>query len=101
MSKAVTDDLVVDGNVYLFKLFITGATPNSVKAVKNIRAICEQHLQGRYKLEIVDVYQQSHLAVQEQLIALPMLIKKHPLPEKKLIGDLSETEKVITSLGLL
>ena len=82
------------------RLFITGATPNSLRAVTNIRSICEAHLQGRYSLQIIDVYQDAGLAQQEQLVALPLLIKKLPLPERKLIGDLSQTEKVIKALGI-
>jgi circadian clock protein KaiB len=85
---------------YVFRLFITGNTPNSTRAIHNIQQICEAHLQGRYALEVVDVYQQPALAQQEQIIALPLLIKKFPLPERKLIGDLSDTEKVMKILSL-
>ena len=86
---------------YILRLFITGVTPNSVRAVTNIKQICEDHLAGRYSLEIIDVYQQQQLAEKEQLIALPLLIKKHPLPERRLIGDLSDTEKVLKGLGIM
>jgi circadian clock protein KaiB len=86
---------------YVLCLFITGATPNSVRAVENIKEICEQHLKGRYKLEIVDVYQQADIAKKEQLVALPMLLKKQPMPKKRLIGDLSDTAKVLNALGLI
>src|SRR5215204_5619756 len=86
---------------YVFRLFITGATPNSIRAVTNIKQICESHLKGRYVLEIIDVYQQQAIAAQEQLIALPMLVKKQPLPERRMIGDLSDTEKVLKGIGLL
>jgi circadian clock protein KaiB len=82
------------------RLYITGATPNSVKAIANIRNICESYLKDRYELQIIDVYQNASLAQQEQIIALPLLIKKQPLPERKLIGDLSETEKVLNALGV-
>lgn len=82
------------------RLYITGATPNSVKAISNIRNICESYLKDRYALQIIDVYQNASLAQQEQIIALPLLIKKHPLPERKLIGDLSDTEKVLNALGV-
>jgi circadian clock protein KaiB len=85
---------------YKLRLFITGATPNSVRAITNIRNICESYLKDRYELQIIDVYQELALARQEQLIALPLLIKKLPLPERKLIGDLSETEKVLKALGV-
>ena len=86
---------------YVLRLFITGATPNSVRAVANIRQILEDHLKGRYSLEIIDVYQQESIAEKEQLIALPLLIKKKPLPERRMIGDLSNTEKVLKGLGIL
>src|SRR5215217_8200686 len=85
---------------YVLRLFITGATPNSTRAVTNIKQICEDHLKGRYSLEIVDVYQQVAIAEKEQLIALPLLIRKEPLPERRMIGDLSNTEKVLKGLGL-
>jgi len=85
---------------YVLRLYITGATPNSVRALTNIKELCEAHLPGQYHLEIIDVYQQADIAEREQLIALPLLIKKLPLPEKRLIGDLSDTEKVLKGLGL-
>lgn len=85
---------------YVFHLFVTGASPNSVKAIANLKEICETHLSGRYSLEIIDVYQQSSLAEKEQIVALPLLVKKVPLPERRLIGDLSDTGKVLKSLGL-
>ena len=73
---------------YVLRLFITGASPNSVRALTNIKGVCENYLKGRYKLEIIDVYQQAEIAEKEQLVALPMLIRKKPLPEKRLIGDM-------------
>lgn len=85
---------------FVFRLFVTGASPNSLKALSNIREICETHLKGKYSLEVIDVYQNEELVQQEQIIALPLLVRKNPLPEKKLIGDLSEKEKVIKYLGL-
>ena len=86
---------------YVLRLFITGATPNSVRALTNIKQICEDHLKGQYRLEIIDVYQQKQIAEKEQLVALPLLVKKQPLPQKRIIGDLSDTEKVLNILGLL
>jgi circadian clock protein KaiB len=85
---------------YSLQLFITGATPNSSRAVANIRAICEQYLKDNYKLEIIDVYLERRLAGQKQIVALPMLIKAFPLPERKLIGDMSKTQKVLEALGI-
>ena len=86
---------------FVLQLYITGATPNSIRALINIKQLCEEHLKGRYSLEIIDVYQQRELAEKEQLIALPLLIKKQPLPEKRIIGDLSNTSKVLIGLGLI
>lgn len=85
---------------FVLRLFITGASPNSVRAINNLTKLCEEHLQGRYTLEIIDVYQQEHMAQKEQLVALPMLIKKLPLPERRLIGDMSQTDRVLKGLGL-
>lgn len=85
---------------YVLRLFVTGASPNSVRAVANLKHICETHLQGRYYLEIIDVYQHRSAASDEQLIALPLLIKLQPLPQRRLIGDMSDTEKVLRGLGL-
>ena len=86
--------------VYVLKLFITGASPNSSRAIANLKAICETHLKGNYELEITDVYQQPLIAQREQIIALPMLIKESPMPVRRLIGDMSDTEKVLRGLGL-
>lgn len=89
-----------EGVDYVLCLFITGASPNSTRAITNLKEICKAHLEGRYSLEIIDVYQQAALAKREQIIALPLLIKKFPLPERRLIGDLSDTGKVLKGLGL-
>ena len=85
---------------YVLRLFVTGASPNSARAIANLKEICEAYLKGRYSLEIIDVYQQAALAQEEQLVALPLLIKKFPLPERRLIGDMSDTVKVLKGLGL-
>jgi len=85
---------------YVLHLYVTGATPNSLRAISNIKSICDTRLRGRYTLKIIDVYQQPGLAKKEQLVALPLLIKKTPLPERRLVGDLSETSKVLHGLGL-
>ena len=83
---------------YEMRLFIAGATPNSVKAVTNIKHICEKYFPGKYKLEIIDVYQQNLLAKEEKIKALPMLIKSFPLPLRRLIGDMSDTNRVLKDL---
>ena len=87
--------------VYLLTLYITGASPNSAKAVNNIKNICEKYLKDRYQLEIIDIYQQPLLAASEQIIALPLLIKSSPLPAKRLIGNMSDSEKVLKGLNLV
>jgi circadian clock protein KaiB len=89
------------GDKYILRLFVTGILPNSARAIKNIRAICENYLEGRYELEIIDIYQQPELAFKENIIAIPVLIKKFPLPEERVIGDLSDTEKVLEGLHLI
>lgn len=85
---------------YILRLYITGMTPNSKRAVENVKRICEEHLAGRYELEVIDIYQQPSLAAGEQIIAAPTLIKSLPSPLKKLIGDMSNTEKVLLGLDL-
>ena len=85
---------------YVLRLFITGASPNSIRAVENTKAICEQYLKGRYQLEVIDIHQQPQLAEGEDVIAVPLMIKKAPYPERRMIGDMSDTERVLKGLGL-
>jgi circadian clock protein KaiB len=85
---------------WILRLFVTGASPNSVRAIDNLTRICELHIKGRYDLEIVDIYQDHEAAASEQVIALPLLIKKFPTPERRLIGNMSDTPKVLKGLGL-
>src|SRR4051812_9802573 len=89
-----------DQDIYRLRLFITGASPNSTRAVNNLKFICETYLKENYEMEIVDVHQQPLIAESESIIALPLLIKKSPGPERRLIGDMSNTEKVLKGLGL-
>ncbi len=85
---------------YRLRLYITGMTPRSTRAIENIRAVCEEHLKGRYELEIIDIYQHPNLAEGEQIIALPTLVRQLPPPVRKIIGDLSNTERVLVGLEL-
>ena len=87
-------------DLYVFRLYVTGASPNSLRAIANTRELCEEHFNDNYELEIIDVHQQPSVARQENIIALPLLIKKHPLPEKRLIGDMSDMERVLKSIGV-
>lgn len=85
---------------YILRLFVTGATPNSTRAVTNIKSICEEHVRGKYLLEIIDLYDHQEMAELQQVVAVPMLIKIQPLPVQKLIGDMSDNKKVLEALGL-
>lgn len=85
---------------YILKLYIAGSTPRSTQAIMSIRKICEENLKGRYELEIIDIYQQPVLAKGEQIVATPTLIKKLPAPLRKVIGDLSNTERILVGLDL-
>ena len=82
----------------IFCLYITGASPNSAKAITNIKNILEKFLKNRYELTIVDVYQQPQVASSVDIIALPLLIRVNPRPERRLIGDMSDTRKIINYL---
>jgi len=86
--------------MYILSLFISGITPKSRLAVTNIKRICEARLQGRYRLEIIDIYQQPQLARSNQIIAAPTLIKRLPLPLRRLVGDMSNEAKVLSGLEL-
>jgi circadian clock protein KaiB len=85
---------------YVLRLYVTGATPRSAQAIVNIRKLCEEHLHGRYDLEVVDISQRPTLAEGEQIIATPTLIKKLPLPLRRFIGDMSHTERILLGLDL-
>lgn len=85
---------------HTLRLYITGTTSRSTQAIANIRALCEEYLAGHYELEVVDIYQQPGKAAEEQIIAAPTLIKTLPKPPKRLIGDLSNRDKVIVGLNL-
>ena len=85
---------------YILRLYVTGMTPRSTEAVATIRAICEEHLRGRYDLQVIDIYQHPALAKDEQIIAVPTLVKKLPAPLRLLIGNLSDKERVLLGLDL-
>ncbi len=85
---------------YRLRLYVTGATSKSLRAIENIKHICEEHLKGRYRLEVVDVYQQPVLAKGEQIVAAPTLIKYLPQPLRKFIGDMADSERILLGLDL-
>jgi len=81
--------------LYLLTLFVAGTTPNSVRAIHNTQQFCEAHLAGRCELRIIDIYQQPELAQSEQIIAAPTLIRKQPLPVRRLIGDMTNASRLL------
>ena len=85
---------------YVLRLYVTGITPRSTQAFATIKALCDEHLVGRYELEVIDIYQHPELAVHDQIIAAPTLVKRRPLPLCRIIGDLSDTERVLHGLAL-
>jgi circadian clock protein KaiB len=89
-----------DDRDYVLRLYVAGMTPKSTLAITNIKKICEDHLAGRYSLEVIDLYKRPALADGEQIIAAPTLLKKLPLPLRRFIGDMSNTEKIIVGLDL-
>jgi circadian clock protein KaiB len=85
---------------YVLRLYVTGSTARSTLAIINIRRVCKEHLNGRYTLEVIDIYQQPALARKAQIVAVPTLIKELPQPLRRLIGDLSNTARVLVGLDL-
>jgi len=86
---------------FVLELYVTGQTPRSLRAVVNIRKVCEERLHDRYQLEVVDVYQQPQLAAREQLVAAPTLVKRQPLPERRMVGDMSDRQRLLFGLGIV
>ena len=86
---------------YVLRLYVTGMTPRSTQAIKNLQAICDEYLEGRYDLDVIDIYQQPVLAKGEQIVAAPTLIRKLPLPMRRLVGDMSKREHVLMGLDLV
>jgi len=85
---------------YVLRLYIAGQTPKSITALANLKEICETHLQGRYEIEIIDLVENPQLAQGDQILALPTLVRRLPEPIKRIIGDLSNTERVLVGLDL-
>jgi circadian clock protein KaiB len=93
-------NLDVEVEEYRFRLYVAGNSPKSLRAIQNLKKICDEHLPGHYEIEIIDIYQRPELLEQEQIFAIPTLIKKLPLPLQRLIGDMTNTEEVVIYLGL-
>jgi circadian clock protein KaiB len=85
---------------YVLSLYVTGTSQRSIRAIEAVKALCEQYLHGRYELEVVDLYQQPEKAKEAQIFAAPTLVKKLPPPFRRLIGDLSNPDRVLVALNL-
>jgi circadian clock protein KaiB len=99
MGTAKEDGAGVVRERHVFQLYVTGASPNSSRAISNLRRCFEKHIKDAYELRIIDVYQLPEVAKTVDIIALPLLIRKLPLPERRLIGDMSDEARVVKSLG--
>jgi circadian clock protein KaiB len=89
------------GEMFLLRLYVAGQTPKSLAAFANLRRICETHLAGRYEIEVIDLLERPQLARGDEIVAIPTLVRKLPEPITKLIGDLSNTERVLVGLQLI
>lgn len=90
----------VDDSIYLLRLYVAGQTAKSIAAFSNLKKICEEHLHGKYQIEVIDLVQNPGLAQGDQILALPTLVRRLPHPIKKIIGDLSNTERVLVGLDI-
>ena len=88
------------GKLWELRLYVAGQTPKSLTAFANLKAICETHLKGRYEIEVIDLMEQPQLSKGDQILAIPTLVRKLPHPVRKIIGDLSDTERVLVGLDL-
>ena len=86
--------------LWQLRLYVAGQTPKSLTAFSNLKKICENHLKGRYRIEVIDLLEQPHLSKGDQILAIPTLVRKLPQPMRKIIGDLSDPERVLVGLDL-
>jgi circadian clock protein KaiB len=103
IKKAKSRKTSVNGpsvDVWRLRLYVAGQTPRSLTAFANLKQICETHLKGRYRIEVIDLLEQPHLSKGDQILAIPTLVRKLPQPMRKIIGDLSDTESVLVGLDL-
>jgi circadian clock protein KaiB len=100
MSADIPRLFATQADKYVLRLYVAGSTPQSSRAITNLKTICEAHLKDRYALTVVDLYEQKECAQDDQIEVAPTLIRKLPLPERRLVGDLSQTERVLAALDL-
>jgi circadian clock protein KaiB len=102
IQKTITlFNMDMDPQTWELRLYIAGKTPKSVSALNNLKKYCEEHLQGKYKIEVIDLLLQPQLAEGDQIFAVPTLVRKVPVPIRKIIGDLSNEEKVLVGLNII
>lgn len=98
--KKKSAPVMIAGDMLTLQLYVSGMSPKSIEAIKNIKRLCDEHLQRAFKLEIIDIYKHPELASEQHIVFCPSLIKQYPLPRKTLIGTLSDTDKVMKALGI-
>jgi circadian clock protein KaiB len=96
----IKNEKTSDSGVWELRLYVAGQTPNSIRAFANLKKICEEHLKDKYTIEIIDLCKNPQLAAGDQILAIPTLVRKLPEPIKKIIGDLSNTERVLVGLDI-
>ncbi len=101
MEAPMSDFIAENPQQYVLKLYVAGSTPQSSRAITNLKKICETHLKGRYDLTVVDIYLCCEQAMDDQIVAAPMLVRLSPLPVRRMIGDLSRTDRVLAALDLM
>ena len=99
MKKKSTPKLIAQEKLVL-QLYVSGMSPKSMEAIENIKRLCDEHLDGAFELEVIDLYKNPEVAVEQHIVFSPSLIKRLPLPKKTLIGNLSDTEKIVKALGI-
>ncbi len=100
-SQKSTEGVVDNGKLfYLLRLFVTGLTPRSLEAIENVRNLCEQHLKGRHRLEVIDIYQLPKAASEDQIVAVPTLVKKLPLPSRRFVGNMTNKNEILAGLDI-
>ena len=100
-KKTEKKSTAVPSDVWNLRLYVAGQTPKSIMALTNLKKLCEEHLKGKYTLDVIDLLQKPQLAKGDQILAIPTLVRKLPVPIRKIIGDLSNTERVLVGLDLI
>jgi circadian clock protein KaiB len=100
-KKPVIKSTAAASDVWSLRLYVAGQTPKSITALTNLKKLCDEHMKGKYTLDVIDLLQNPQLAKGDQILAIPTLVRKLPVPIRKIIGDLSNTERVLVGLDLI